>query len=81
MCSQSRSGDEPIPGCVGTPVPGEDYCRYPDPTAEPTPQPTSAPSNPPTNLPTAEPTSQPTNVPTSNVSLFCSNCSNVHFRI
>ena len=82
MCSQSRSGNEVIPGCVGTPVPGEDYCRYPDPTAAPTPQPTPvptseptsnptlAPTNPPTNAPTSEPTSLPTNVPTSNVSSF-----------
>ena len=53
ICSQSRSADEPIPGCVGTPVPGEDYCRYPDPTTEPTPQPTPVPTTP---LPTSEPT-------------------------
>ena len=55
MCSQSRSGNEVIPGCVGTPVPGEDYCRLPDPTTEPTPQPTPAPSTP---FPTPEPTSE-----------------------
>eukprot|EP00984_Skeletonema_dohrnii_P031988 scaffold25301_cov104-Skeletonema_dohrnii-CCMP3373.AAC.1 len=54
--SQYRSGNEPIPGCVGEPVPGEDYCRYPDPTAEPTPQPTPQPT-------TAAPTSEPTPTP------------------
>ena len=54
--SQYRSGNEPIPGCVGEPVPGEDYCRYRDPTAEPTPQPTPQPT-------TAAPTSEPTPTP------------------
>jgi hypothetical protein len=40
-CSQLRSGDEPIPGCIGVPVRGEDYCRYPD-----TPEPTGSPTQP-----------------------------------
>ena len=40
-CSQLRWGDEPIPGCIGVPVRGEDYCRYPD-----TPEPTGSPTQP-----------------------------------
>jgi hypothetical protein len=38
--SQQRSGTELIPGCIGNPEPGEDYCRYPDSTPPPTPLPT-----------------------------------------
>ena len=32
FCSQQRSGDEPIPGCIGVHEPGEDYCRPAEPT-------------------------------------------------
>jgi hypothetical protein len=28
--SQQRLGTESIPGCIGDPEPGEDYCRYPE---------------------------------------------------
>ena len=40
ISSQQRTGNEPIPGCIGTAEPGEDYCRSPDATSPPTPQPT-----------------------------------------
>ena len=30
LICQERTGTEPIPGCIGSPVPGEDYCRYPE---------------------------------------------------
>ena len=30
LVSQQREGTESIPGCIGVPEPGEDYCRYPD---------------------------------------------------
>ena len=62
--SQLRSGNEEIPGCIGVPVRGEDYCRYPDPTAPPTPEPTGAVTPPPTPEPTAAVTAPPTPEPT-----------------
>ncbi|KAL7450676.1 hypothetical protein ACHAWC_002556, partial [Mediolabrus comicus] len=30
LICQQRSGTEAIPGCIGNPIPGEDYCRYSD---------------------------------------------------
>ena len=30
LTCQQRSGDGSVPGCVGTPATGEDYCRYPN---------------------------------------------------
>lgn len=29
LTCQQRSGNEDVPGCIGTAVSGEDYCRYP----------------------------------------------------
>lgn len=60
--SQLRSGNEPIPGCVGDPVAGEDYCRYPDSTAPPTPPPTAGVTASPTPEPT-EPVTPPPPTP------------------
>ncbi|CAB9518566.1 expressed unknown protein [Seminavis robusta] len=42
VCLQ-RSGNEPVPGCVGTAESGSDYCIQPQPTPNPTPQPTPQP--------------------------------------
>ena len=61
--SQLRRNNEPIPGCVGDPVYGEDYCRYPDPTAPPTSEPTAGVTEV-TASPTAEPTAGVTASPT-----------------
>ena len=65
--SQQRSGTEAIPGCIGDPKNGQDYCRYPD-EASPTPQPTDAVSPAPTPEPTQGVTPAPTSLPTPNLS-------------
>ena len=41
MFSQQRTGTETIPGCLGVPEPGEDYCRYPELTFVGNPAPTA----------------------------------------
>lgn len=61
LFSQQRSGTEPIPGCIGDPIPGEDYCRYSD-NPPVTPAPTPKPTSPPTKAPSARPTKRPTPV-------------------
>ncbi len=54
FCSQQRTGDEPILGCIGMAEPGEDYCRPIEVTTPPTPQPTSSVTPPVTPNPTSE---------------------------
>ena len=63
LFSQQRSGTEPIPGCIGDPEPGEDYCRYPD-TSSPTPAPTPVPTQVVTSAPTPALTVVVTQAPT-----------------
>ena len=63
LLSQQRSGTEPIPGCIGDPEPGEDYCRYPD-TSSPTPAPTPVPTQVVTSAPTPALTVVVTQAPT-----------------
>ena len=41
FCSHQRTGDEPIPGCIGMAATGEDYCRYPELTYVGNPPPTT----------------------------------------
>eukprot|EP00986_Skeletonema_menzelii_P005451 scaffold1984_cov144-Skeletonema_menzelii.AAC.4 len=67
LVCQQRTGNEAIPGCTGTPEPGEDYCRPADPTAPPTPAPTNPVTPPPTPEPTDAVTPSPTPEPTNAV--------------
>eukprot|EP00985_Skeletonema_marinoi_P019741 scaffold11430_cov165-Skeletonema_marinoi.AAC.1 len=50
LVCEYRDGDEPIPGCIGDAVPGEDYCR---PAVVVSPAPTPAATPPPTAPPTS----------------------------
>mmetsp|Transcript_25296 Transcript_25296/g.50648 ORF Transcript_25296/g.50648 Transcript_25296/m.50648 type:complete len:889 (+) Transcript_25296:36-2702(+) len=67
LVCQQRTGTETIPGCIGVPEAGEDYCRVADPTAPPTPAPTDAVTPPPTPVPTNAVTPPVTPEPTNGV--------------